>query len=80
MLNHFNYNQNIMKTMRYYQKPEMEIIVLQTASMLAASALGTEIIDDAVQTFDNSTMDILGRESGFSFEFDFGSSSDFDGE
>jgi hypothetical protein len=62
--------------MRYYQKPEMEIIVLQTASMLAASALGTEIIDDKVQTFDNSTMDILGRESSFSFEFN----SDFDEE
>ncbi len=75
MLNHFNYNQNIMKTMRYYQKPEMEIIVLQTASMLAASALGTEIIDDSVP-FNNSTMDILGRESDFSFEFN----SDFDEE
>ena len=79
MLNHFNYNQNIMKTMRYYQKPEMEIIVLQTASMLAASALGTEIIDDAVP-FDNSTMDILSRESDLSSEFDFDSSSDFDEE
>lgn len=79
MLNHFNNNQNIMKTMRYYQKPEMEIIVLQTASMLAASALGTEIIDEVVP-FDDSTMDILGRESDFSFEFDSDSSSDFDEE
>jgi len=66
-----------MKTMRYYQKPEMEIIVLQTASMLAASVTGTEIIDDAV-SFDNSTMDILVRESDMSFDFD--SSSDFDEE
>jgi hypothetical protein len=65
--------------MRYYQKPEMEIIVLQTASMLAASALGTEIIDDDVP-FDNSTMDILGRESDLISEFDFDSSSDFDDE
>lgn len=79
MLNHFNYNQNIMKTMRYYQKPEMEIIVLQPASMLAASALGTEIIDDSVP-FDGGTMEILSRESDLSFELDSDSSSDFDDE
>lgn len=79
MLNHFNYNQNIMKTMRYYQKPEMEIIVLQTASMLAASVTGIEIIDESVP-FDGGTMEILSRESDFSFEFDSDSSSDFDDE
>ena len=79
MSNHFNNSQNIMETMRCYQKPEMEIIVLQPASMLAASALGTKIIDDAVP-FEDSTMDILGRESDLSSEFDFDSSSDFDEE
>jgi hypothetical protein len=65
--------------MRCYQKPEMEIIVLQTASMLAASVTGIEIIDESVP-FDGGTMEILSRESDFSFELDSDSSSDFDDE
>lgn len=60
-----------MKTMRYYQKPVMEIIILQPASMLASSTTGAEIIDEA---FDNSLMDILGRDADISFD---DSSSDF---
>ena len=60
-----------MKTMRYYQKPVMEIIILQPSSMLAASVTGADLI---IETFDNSSMVILGREADITFD---DSTSDF---
>ena len=48
-----------MKTMKYYQKPEMEIISIETAILLAGSVLGTELTNE---TFDDATQDILSPE------------------
>ena len=47
--------------MKYYQKPEMEIISIETAILLAGSVLGTELTNE---TFDDATQDILSPEIG----------------